>query len=712
MCPHRRWIIIGSERIKAKPPFGEDMAFLYSVYAIPLFVAAAIAAALACYALYKRGQPETLTFGLTMAAQALNLVLYGLNTSGANLQTAYLFNRLKYAGVLLVPPLWVILTLQYTHRQHLLTRRNMILLFIPAMVMFPIIMTNPLTEWWWTGVRMLTLNGISAGVTSESTSLIYKLNLVILYSYMAWGLVLCVIHFIQHKDRIYRSQTALMIIAGAIPVVANIVNQAIRHLNLFPWGIDSPLFSVSGILVAIAIFRYRLLDIVPVARQAVIDQVPEGVIVIDTKGRIVDVNPAARAMLEASTSSIIGEPLPEATNIPELRRAFAEATQNDKTLSGTCDVSIRTQNGKRVLALSITPLTHKTSRLVGQIILLHDITEQVAAQQELEALYQQTELERERLALTIRTATDAIALLDTQGNVLSSNPPARQVLKAQQSDQFPSSVKEFLSQIETIAGVSKAEIEIDERAFHITAAPVAGTGMVLTIHDVTYFKQLAHMKDEFVATVSHDLRSPLNSILGNIEIAQEESMPEEERRDALERAKRIVYRMAALINNLLDLAEVEAGIPLKLVSVELDDLAREAAQDLEYVAAGKGISIQYKLDQLPPIEADQQLIMRVWHNLIDNAIKYTPEGTITVGVEAAENQVMGYVADTGVGIPSSALPFVFDKFFRVDQPQTRDIAGTGLGLALVKSIVEKHRGQIWVESEPDTGSTFTFTLPL
>ena len=647
-----------------------------------------------------------------MAAQALNLLFYGLHTSGANLQTAYLFNRLKYAGVLLVPPLWVILTLQYTHRQHLLTRRNVILLFLPAMVMFPIVMTNPLTEWWWTGVRMLTLDGVSAGVTCESTSPIYKLNLVILYSYMVWGLVLCIIHFIQHKERIYRSQTTLMIIAGAIPVVGNIITQAIRHLNLFPWGLDSALFSLSGVLVAIAIFRYRFLDIVPVARQAVIDQVPEGVIVIDTKGRIVDANPAAQAILEASAGSIIGKPLPEATNIPKLRRAFTEATQNDKTLPGRCDVSLSTRDGTRVLSLSITPLTHKASRLVGQIILLHDITEQVAAQREREALYQQTELERERLALTIRTATDAIALLDMQGNVLSSNPPARQILKAQQSDQFPPSVKDFLNQIETIASVSKAEIEIGEQVFHITAAPVAGTGLVLTIHDVTHFKQLASMKDEFVATVSHDLRSPLNSILGNIEIAQEESMPEEERRDALERAKRTVYRMAALINNLLDLAEVEAGIPLKLTSVELDDLALEAAEDLKHLASSKGVSIQYELNQLPPIRADQQLIMRVWHNLIDNAIKYTQEGTITVGVEASENQVLGYVTDTGVGIPANALPFVFDKFFRVDEPQTRDIGGTGLGLALVKSIVEKHRGQIWVESEPDTGSTFTFTLPL
>jgi PAS domain S-box-containing protein len=687
---------------------GGNMVFLYSPYAIPLFVAAAIAAALACYALYKRGQPEALTFGLTMVAQTICLIFYGLNTSGANLQTAYLFNRLKYAGV---PPLWVILTLQYTNRQHLLTRRNVILLFLPAMVMFPIIMTNPLTEWWWKGVKMQTFNGVSGGVTSESTSLIYKLNLIILYSYMAWGLVLCVIHFIRHKERIYRSQTLLMVIAGAIPVVANIVTQAIRDLRLFPWGLDSPLFSVSGILVAIAIFRYRFLDIVPVARQAVVDQVPEGVIVIDTKGRIVDANPAARAMLGAPAGSFVGKPLCEATDIPELCRALAETTRSDKSQVNQ-EVSLDTKDGERVLSLSVTPLTQKASKLIGQIILLRDITEQVAAQRELEAMYQQTELERERLSLTIRTATDAIALLDTQGQVLSSNPPARQTLKAQRSDQFPPSVKEFLNQIETIAGVSKAEIEIDERVFHITAAPVAGTGMVLTMHDVTSFKQLAGLKDEFVATVSHDLRSPLNSILGNIEIAQEERMPEKECREALERAKKTVYRMAALINNLLDLAEVEADIPLRLAPVKLDTLAREAVEDLKHIASSKGISIQYELDQLPPIKADQQLLIRVWHNLIDNAIKYTPEGSITVGVEATENQVLGYVADTGVGIPSSALPFVFDKFFRADQPQAREITGTGLGLSLVKSIIEKHRGQIWVESEPETGSTFTFTLPL
>jgi PAS domain S-box-containing protein len=703
---------LATEGLQEEKAFGKVMAFLYSPYAIPLFVAAAIAAALAYYALCRRKQAEALIFGLTMIAQTLTLLFYGLTMSGTNLETAYLFNRLKYAGVLLVPPLWVILALQYTHRQHLLTRRNVILLFLPAMVMFPIVMTNPLTEWWWTGVKMLTLNGVSAGVTSESTSLLYKLNLVILYSYMAWGLVLCVIHFIRHKERIYRSQTTLMIIAGAIPVVGNIITQAIRHLNLFPWGLDSPLFSLSGVLVAIAIFRYRFLDIVPVARQVVVDQMPEGVIVIDAKGRIVDANPAAQAMLEASAGPIIGQSLPEATHIPELQQALAEITRSGKNPQDNRDVALSTQDGERVLSLSVTPLRHKASEPVGQIILLRDISEQVAARRELEALYQQTELERERLSLTMRTATDAIVLLDKQGTVLASNPPARMILKAQRSDRFPPSVQEFLSQIETVAGVAKAEVDIGEQTFHIVAALIPGTGLVLTMHDVTHFKQLARLKDEFVATVSHDLRSPLNAILGNVEIAQEKSFPEEERLDALKQAERTVYHMVEIIQDLLDLARLEANIPTEMTTLKLDELAREAAERLKRTALTKGLQLQQDLDRHPPIEANRQLIARVWQNLIENAIKYTEEGTIIVRVKAVENQVMGQVIDTGMGISQVDLPYVFDKFFRVNHPKIQETTGTGLGLALVKSIIEKHRGQIWVESELDVGSTFTFTLPL
>ena len=145
----------------------------------------------------------------------------------------------------------------------------------------------------------------------------------------------------------------------------------------------------------------------------------------------------------------------------------------------------------------------------------------------------------------------------------------------------------------------------------------------------------------------------------------------------------------------------------------MSQLVREATEDLEDIAAAKGLSIAYELSELSPVKVDRRLITQVWRNLIDNAIKYTQEGTIVVRVKAEGNQdqMVGQVIDTGIGISPVDLPYVFDKFFRADHPKMLDIGGTGLGLALVRSIVEKHDGQIWVDSKPSMGSTFTFTLP-
>ena len=683
------------------------MVFQFSPYAIPMFLAAAVTGLLALYALRRRQQAEALIFGLLMVAQTWSQFLYALNVSGANLETSYLVNRLKYFGGLAVPPLWFVLALQYTHRGASLTRRNLLLIFVPAMLMLPIVMTNPLTEWWWIGVKMGEFNGYPA-LFSEGTSVIYKINLVILYLYILAGVWLYVRFYLQ-TERIYRFQVMLMILAGILPLTANIVTQGIR--DVFPWGLESFFFTLSGLLVAVAIFRYRFLDIMPVARQAIVEQVPDGVIVADVHGRVVDANPAALAMLGAH-DSITGRLLDESTHIPHLRQALALIARSDEESAERHDVSLDTDDGERVYSLTTTPL-HRGDTPIGHIILLRDITERITTQRTLEALYHQAELERAKLELTISTASDAIALLNIEGKVLASNPSAQSILRARDSRDFPPGLQEFLQQAEGADRVSKTEIEVGGQSLHVTAAPVTGIGLVLTMHDVTHFKQLARMKDDFVATVSHDLRTPLAAILGNVEIAQEEGMPMEERREALKRAERIVYRMSALINDLLDLAKLEAGIPLRLAEVEMSQLVREATEDLEDIAAAKGLSIAYELSELSPVKVDRRLITQVWRNLIDNAIKYTQEGTIVVRVKAEGNQdqMVGQVIDTGIGISPVDLPYVFDKFFRADHPKMLDIGGTGLGLALVRSIVEKHDGQIWVDSKPSMGSTFTFTLP-
>ncbi len=682
------------------------MVFQYSPYAIPLFLAAAMSIALALYALRLR-QVEARVFGMMTAALSWWSLLYAISLSGADLETKYVFNQLKYVGVMAVPPLWLILALQYTQRRSVLTRCNIVLLFVPALILLPIVLTDQWTHLWWPENWLDQFGG--RPVLAHSHGLAYYLHLGATYLYIVWGLGLYV-HFYLRSQRIYRSQIVLMVIGATVPLAASVLTQA--GFSPLPWGLDSFFFTLSSVLMALAIFRYRFLDIVPVARRTVVEQIPQGVIVIDARGRVVDANPAACALVQADGEAIVGRSLPEAVRSPVLREVLLQITQGEEDSPREHEVQLGAGQDKRVLLLSTTLLYSDAGIPIGQIVLVQDISERVAAREKLEALYRQTELERERLSMTIRSANDVIVLLDGDGKVLASNPSAQSVLRIGPDGLSPPALRAVLEQARARADFAHAEVEIDGQTFHATASPIPGTGLVLTMHDVTHFRQLAHLKDEFVATVSHDLRTPLAAILGYAELAQLEETSEPTRQHVLKRIEVSARRMTTLINDLLDLATLEAGMSLNLSIVQLGELASAAIEDLEGAALSKGVSLEYQLDVQSPVEADARLLMQVWRNLIDNAIKYTDRGTVTVRVDVEGERVIGQVADTGIGIPSADLPYVFDKFFRGKRPTTDKTIGTGLGLSLVRSIVEKHGGQIRVESVPGEGSTFTLTLPL
>ena len=679
------------------------MRFQYSPYALPLFLAAAMELVLAIYALRRRNRPEALVFGLLSVSLFWWSLCYGLNVTGSNLETQYLFNRLKYIGALAVPPLWVILGLQYAQRQQALDRRTVLLIFLPAIILLPVVLTDHWSHLWWTRVWATEFDGQQA--FGRDHSILYYAYVVISYGYYAWGLLLY-IQFYRRAQPLYRAQAALMITAVAIPLIASILTQF--GFSPMPWGMDTFFFSVSSLLLAVAIFRYGFLDIIPAARQAVVDQIPEGVIVIDVAGRVVDINPVAREMIDLQEVPPLGKPLAEVVGIPEVREILLECTRTGDSRGLERDVQL---NG-RVISVHVSTLTHNTAGRVGQIVLLRDISERVAAQTELESLYRQAEVERERLALTIQTASDAIALLDADGRTLSSNPAARQILKGVGSHQLPADVQEVLKQAQEGATSARGKASIDGRVFEVAAAPIPGTGLVVTMHDVTHFEQLARLKDEFVSTVSHDLRSPLTSILGFTQLGLMPNASEQQRIEALKRVEIATKRMSTLVTDLLDLAMLEAGMEYETTPVPLDLLARHMIEELEGAALAKGVTIVPELTPSLMVMADPRLVTQVWRNLIGNAIKYTQRGTITIRARALDNQVLAQVADTGVGIASADLPFVFDKFFRAKDPYRRGAEGTGLGLALVKSIVEKHHGRTWVESEPGVGSTFSFILPL
>ncbi|MBC7107085.1 MAG: PAS domain-containing protein, partial [Firmicutes bacterium] len=254
---------------------------------------------------------------------------------------------------------------------------------------------------------------------------------------------------------------------------------------------------------------------------------------------------------------------------------------------------------------------------------------------------------------------------------------------------------------------------------HITPlrdAPEGPGGVVALLRDITEYRRLEQMRTEFVANVSHELRTPLTSIRGFLETLLDGAVddPPTARR-FLETMALEAERLARLIDDLLQLSRLEdRRVVLRRERVDMAVIVARVVDIFRAGAREKGLELGYHVQtHLPPVAGDPDMLARVLVNLVDNAVKYTPEGgRITVRAEAADGHVRVSVSDTGVGIPEESLPRVFERFYRVDKSRAREQGGTGLGLAIVKHIVEAHGGRVWARSEVGRGSTFTFELPV
>jgi len=229
-------------------------------------------------------------------------------------------------------------------------------------------------------------------------------------------------------------------------------------------------------------------------------------------------------------------------------------------------------------------------------------------------------------------------------------------------------------------------------------------------------KMISRRKTDFVSSVAHELRTPLTSIKGYAAILLSEKLgplppPLKER---LEKINRHSDDLAQFVNYLLDISRIESGrVSMEQEPQDLKSIVEEAADLLSEIIKEKQIDFSYSV----PVDAqsvyvDRGQIKRVLINLIDNAIKFTPkDGKITVSCSSADHEVRVDVQDSGYGIPEASIDKIFEEFYRVDNPINQEVKGTGLGLALVKNIIEAHKGKIWVKSKLGNGSTFSFTLP-
>jgi PAS domain S-box-containing protein len=252
-------------------------------------------------------------------------------------------------------------------------------------------------------------------------------------------------------------------------------------------------------------------------------------------------------------------------------------------------------------------------------------------------------------------------------------------------------------------------------------------GAICVFRDITKEKEVERLRNEFVSTASHELRTPITATEGYLSIVTDSGLVkiDDKGKEFVGKAKATLLSMSKLIQNLLAVTKIEEGkLETNVTNFSLKDLASEVIDVFAPKAKEKGITLNFQQSKDPTLQgkkvvgrslnvhADREMIREVLNNLIENAIKFTTTGGVTVSIEYDQEYATVDVEDTGMGMPADAQKHLFEKFYRVDNTATREVGGTGLGLYITRSIIETFGGRIWVESQPKKGSKFHFTVPL
>jgi two-component system phosphate regulon sensor histidine kinase PhoR len=262
--------------------------------------------------------------------------------------------------------------------------------------------------------------------------------------------------------------------------------------------------------------------------------------------------------------------------------------------------------------------------------------------------------------------------------------------------------------------VDRVETQIMNRTLALTARPLGVGGAVLALYDLTGLRRLEAVRRDFVANVSHELKTPLTAIRGFAETLTSELAPDPQHAQFAETIRANAERMQNLIDDLLDLSRIESGgwAPTPEV-VDVSQAAEEAIAPYRDEAAQRGSTITISAGaNAESLRADPIALRQALGNLVENAIRYTPRGgTITLFSRRENSTIVIGVQDTGTGIPSEHLPRIFERFYRVDPARSRAAGGTGLGLAIVKHLVEAHGGSVRAESQVGRGTTISLFFP-
>lgn len=362
-----------------------------------------------------------------------------------------------------------------------------------------------------------------------------------------------------------------------------------------------------------------------------------------------------------------------------------------------------------------------------ELSFLRTLSSQASVLVENARLFATAEGGRRRLAAVLASTSDAVIVTDQTDRILLINPAMERFFDIKASEVIGRSIKDSVKSQALIDALTTES----ERTFNVEIPVAEGLvlnassatifnndgqaiGRVAVLHDITYLKEIDEMKSEFVATVSHDLRSPLTFMLGYATMMPMVGALESKQEEYLHKIVGGIEQMSDLVDGLLDLGRLEAGVDLVFSRVRTRDILDSVYQEYLQPAGESGIQLVIQSDQnLPTIVGDAPLIRQAVANYVSNAIKYAPEsGKVSLEATKKGAEVIIAVRDNGPGISTKDQLRLFEKFYRVKTRKNERTKGTGLGLALAKSIAERHGGRAWCESQEGKGSAFFISIPI
>lgn len=658
---------------------------------IVALAAASVSLLLAIYAFvvrwHRRPNKTLAAFGILMIGTAGWALTAGLGYVASTADGMELWLHFEQVAIVLVPSAWFALAVSYTGHENWLTRETVTLLAIEPVITLLVTASD-----YWYGYGLMWAETTVATTGDGVTYLNYTFGAYhyvhLVYSYaLVLASVGLFLWMVLTSDRLYRRQSVALTIGVLAPFATNILGGSGQ-----PWDVLFTMptgFTVAGLALGYAIFRIRLLDVVPVGRATVIENMRDGFVILDEHDRIVDLNSTARTL---ASSDAIG--MHATAALPEMSQLFETANPESRTHD---DIVVETDDGQRFYTAHLAPLRNDGS--LGRLLTIRDVTDNRRIEKRYQAL--------------IENASDIITVVDHDGTleyvspsidrVLGYDPEilrGRSLLTDVHSDDRDR-VENALAAIGGGTDTVRFEYRVEDADGSVRVVESVGRdltenpfirGIVVHTRDVTERHQreqeLERANDHleaFASAVSHDLRNPLNVAAGNLELAWTEGDEK-----YFERVENAHERMETLIRDLLTLAKQGQSVA-ETDSLDLATVATDAWETVETAQATLDVR------GTGTIDADRNRLTQLFENLYRNAIDHAGED-VTVRVGTVSDGF--FIADDGPGIPADQRENVFQSGY------TTSDDGTGFGLAIVRNVVDAHGWSIQATESESGGARF------